>query len=89
MCGSAIQPTGLTQTLSRLGRAAFDGQGVLHMGIFGGMVRDDGVGCAWEATGPFADQWVSDITNHPTDPSVLFAITSSGGEGKTNGVYRR
>lgn len=89
MCGSALQPTGLTQTLSNLGRVAFDEDGVLYMGTFGGLLRDDGTGCAWMTEGPFADQWVSDITTHPTDASTLFAITSSGGEGKMNGVYQR
>lgn len=89
MCGSALQPTGLTQTLSRLGPVAFDADGVLHMGTFGGLLRDDATGCAWTSESTFADQWVSDVTRHPTDASILFAITSSGGEGKMNGVYRR
>lgn len=62
--------------------------GRLFTGTFNGMWMGTPDGCDWSAVDTFDGRWVSDITNHPDDPDVLFAITGNGGAGFENGVYR-
>ncbi len=88
MCATGLMPAG-GDSAPALGRVAFDGEGHLYIATFGALLRDDATGCAWSTDGPFDGKWVSDVTPHPSDPTVVFAITSTGGEGQTNGVYRR
>jgi hypothetical protein len=59
------------------------------MGVFEGMWQDDGDGCAWSTVPAFDGRWVTDITAHPTDPMIAFAITSNGGPEAMNGLVRR
>jgi MYXO-CTERM domain-containing protein len=88
LCAAATKPPQLERAPSALGRMAMANDNALLVGIFGGMLRDDGAGCDWQSDDPFLDQWVTDVVNDPTDPDVLYAVTSLGG-GVDNGVYRR
>ena len=88
MCPAAVKPPALDRAPSSLGRMIIANDGSTMVGVFGALLRDDGAGCGWDTDGPFLDQWVTDLVHDPTDPDVLFAITSLGG-GADNGVYRR
>jgi hypothetical protein len=79
-----------TQTHS--GPTAVTGDGTTIMGVFNGIWHDDGHGCSWQSDATYAGEWIGDVTPHPTDPNITFAVTSTAsqmGEHKLNGVIRR
>lgn len=89
LCTSALEASGLERPPSRLGSIVFGADGKLYMGVFGALLESDPSGCTWSTVAPFDGKWVSDVTRLWSDPSVLFAVTSSGGESEMNGVYRK
>ena len=83
-CTSLIDPT-----LTRGGPITLTGDGKTLMGMFDGMWQDDGTGCSWSKVPQFEGLWITDFATDPTDPSVTYAISSNGGMGKLNGIFRR
>lgn len=71
------------------GPIAVDGAGVVTMGTFQGPWQDDGKGCNWARIQSLSGRWVTDLVPHPSDPTIVFASTSNGGDGQMNGVLRR
>jgi hypothetical protein len=70
------------------GPMAIAGDGTTWMGVFDGLWHDDAHGCKWSSQPEYDGEWLGDVTQHPTDPGVIFAVTSSG-HNKRNGVLRR
>ncbi|MFT3926158.1 MAG: hypothetical protein QM778_26675 [Myxococcales bacterium] len=60
--------------------------GHLVVATFDGLFRDDGAGCNFTHATELGDRYVVGLTSDPTQPSTLYALTSSGGE--QNGIYR-
>ena len=88
ICLSAIDPM-----LRRIGTIAVAGDGRLVMGLFDGLLEDQGGGCGFTAVPGLTDTWISDLAVDPTDPQVLYASTSksmmNGAGAAPNGLYRR
>ncbi len=71
------------------GPIAIAGDGTMMMGVFTGMWHDQKNSCGW-TTEPIVDkQWVADFATDPNDPNVTYAVTSTGGDGKVNGILKR
>jgi hypothetical protein len=51
--------------------------------------EDDKHGCSYARIGSLADVWISDIQPDPTDPDVLYAVSSGLETGKLNGLWKR
>jgi len=89
ICGSAIKESSkMEPPLAKLGTIGIGGDGTMLMGVFGGLWRDDGAGCAWTRETLTAGRWITDVVPHPRDPNITFFITSNGGDIE-NGVLRR
>jgi MYXO-CTERM domain-containing protein len=74
------------------GPLAMSGDGHTVMGVFDGLWQDDGHGCGWTSDPTYKGEWIGDVASHPTDPNVIFAVTSTAspmGQHKLNGVIRR
>jgi hypothetical protein len=77
---------------TRSGTSVIAGDGSTWMGVFDGLWHDDTHDCGWQRESTYDGEWFGDLINHPTDPDVLFAVTSTAspiGEHKLNGVLRR
>lgn len=61
--------------------------GTMIMGVFTGMWHDDGHACAWTSEPQYDGQWIAGFAIDPIDPTITYAVTSSGG--KQNGIVRR
>lgn len=61
--------------------------GAIVVGVFAGLFRGERAGCAWSVPAGAPDgEVVIDLDRDATDPSRVYAITSSGG--RPNGLYR-
>lgn len=89
LCADGIRAGGTMPPPVKLGRIAIDGDGTLYLSTFAGLLHDDGRGCNWQSEPLFANRWVTDVVAHPTDPDVLFALTSDASPDAKNGVFRR
>ena len=83
LCLSAINPM-----LNRGGTISLAGDGKLLLGVFDGLYQDQGNGCDFEMEPSMQGRWVTDVAQHPTDPNISFAITSTGNEAQ-NGIVQR
>ena len=81
-CGDAIAP-GLNATAALLGA-----DGLIALGTFDGLLRDDGQGCDFRADPSLAGRWITDLAADPRDPQVLFALASSTNGSSDNGLFR-
>ncbi|MDD9933348.1 MAG: hypothetical protein OXT09_07095 [Myxococcales bacterium] len=89
LCARATKPESLERAPSKMGDLAISNDGTLFMGTFTAMLVNEGAdGCGWAEDPLFSGAWITDISHHPTDPDVLFAVTSTAPDGM-NGVYRR
>jgi hypothetical protein len=70
------------------GPLVITGGGTMIMGVFTGMWHDDGHACGWSNEPQYNGQWVADFAVDPIDPSITYAVTSTGGD-KLNGILRR
>ncbi|MDH5673887.1 MAG: hypothetical protein OEZ06_17145 [Myxococcales bacterium] len=84
LCTSAIHTEA-----NRIGTLAMSHDGLTLLGVFKGLVHDDGSACSWSKASEVEGQWVSDITVDPIDPTLTYLITSTGAEGSLNGIHRR
>jgi hypothetical protein len=83
MCGSMIGPGEKVE-----GPIVLAGDGRTLVGVFKGLWQGQN-GCSWSQAPELAGIRVSDVSNHPTDPDVSFAVTGVGTDGATNGMLRR
>jgi uncharacterized protein (TIGR03382 family) len=77
---------------TRSGKTVIAGDGSTWMGVLDGLWHDDAHGCGFARQAQYDGQWFGDLTNHPSDPGVMFAVTSTAspiGEHVLNGVLRR
>lgn len=77
---------------TRSGATVIAGDGSTWMGAFDGLWHDDGHDCGWQREHSLDGKWIGDVINHPTDPDVVFAVTSVAShmdEHVQNGVLRR
>jgi hypothetical protein len=68
------------------------GDGSLWMAVFDALLHGDAHGCGFQHESRYDGEWFGDLTHHPSDPNVVFAVTSTAspmGEHKLNGVLRR
>jgi hypothetical protein len=70
------------------GPIAISGDGTMTMGVFTGLWHDDGQACGWTSEPRYDGQWVADLAVDPLDPSLIYAVTSTGGD-HLNGISRR
>ncbi len=82
LCGSAMFDLSVHRSA-----LAMTSDGLALMGAFTGLWHDDGHACGWTEEPQFDGQWVDGFATDPLDPTVTYAVTSSGG--KLNGVFRR
>jgi hypothetical protein len=77
----------------RSGPIALANDGSTWMSVSRGLWHDDGHGCAWQSLEQYADVWMTDVAQHPSDPDVLFALSSSasstGSDFEPGGVIGR
>lgn len=85
VCNSYIDPS----MNARRGMLSVAGDGAMLLGVFDGVWEGDKNGCDWALGDTLKGKWVPDIAQDPTDPDVLYAITSNGNEGALNGVVKR
>jgi hypothetical protein len=75
------------------GPIALANDGSTWMSVQRGLWHDDGHGCGWQNQPEYAGTWMADLAPHPSDPDVLFALTSTaaatGGQFDPTGVVRR
>ena len=65
------------------GPLVISSDGTMSMGVFTGLWHDDGRACGWSAEPRYEGQWVSAFALlDPTDPTITYAATSSGGKPK-------
>jgi hypothetical protein len=83
MCGTMIAPGEKVE-----GSSVMAGDGSTLVGVFTGLWQGKN-GCAWGMPPELEGTRVSDVSNHPTDPDVTFAVTGVGADGATNGMLRR
>lgn len=67
--------------------AVMTGDGHLLVGTFRGLFRDDGHACNFQPVSELRDLYVWRLLNDPDDPSVVYALTSSG-SGADNAAFR-
>jgi MYXO-CTERM domain-containing protein len=67
------------------------GDGKLLLSLDTELRIDDGTGCKLSAAEPALDKaWIADLTPHPSDPGVAFALTAAGGStDKHAGLWKR
>jgi hypothetical protein len=82
-CGTMIAPGEKAE-----GATVLAGDGSTLVGVFKGLWEGKN-GCGWNKPAALDGVRVSDVSNHPTDPDVSFAVTGSGEEGAANGMLRR
>lgn len=70
------------------GPIALAGDGQLVMAEFKGLRQDDGQGCGWRVVPELAGRRMTDLTNDPTNPARILAISGTG-EDAQNGIIRR
>jgi len=85
ICNTFIDPT----TQARRGTATIAGDGALLLGVFDGAWKSDARGCSWALDEGIGVRYVSDFAADPTDAGVIYAASSSGGTGITNGILKR
>jgi len=61
--------------------------GTIYTGAIDGMWQGSADGCSWERIAALDGKWIKDLVHHPSDPGVLFAVSSNGGEFE-NGIHR-
>jgi hypothetical protein len=83
MCGTMIAPGEKAE-----GSSVLAGDGSTLVGVFRGLWQGKN-GCGWTKPSELDGIRVSDVSNHPTDPDITFAVTGVGEEGATNGMLRR
>ncbi len=82
LCNSSVfDPT------TRGGPLVVTGDGTTIIGAFNGMWHDDGHDCGWTEDVQYDGEWISNFAVDPLDPTITYALTSSGG--KQNGILRR
>jgi MYXO-CTERM domain-containing protein len=75
-----------------IGTIALAGDGRVVMGLFDGLLLDEGGGCGFADEPSLADKWITELVVDPSDPQALYVATSktaSGGGAEPNGIYRR
>jgi hypothetical protein len=66
---------------------AENANGVLFGSTFDGLSRSEDGGCTWGfAYGDILGLWIEALDLHPTDPTIVFAASSSGGQ--TNAIMK-
>ena len=85
VCNTYIDPS----TNARRGTLAVGNDGALLLGVFDGVWKGDKKGCGWALEPALLDKWVPDLAQDPTDPDMIYAITSNGDPGVLNGIVRR
>jgi hypothetical protein len=83
MCGTMVAPGEKLE-----GATVLTGDGATLVGVFKGLWQGKN-GCGWSQPPELAGIRVSDVSNHPSDPDVTFAVTGVGADGATNGMLRR
>jgi hypothetical protein len=83
MCGTMITPGEKAD-----GAAVLAGDGSTLVGVFKGLWQGKN-GCAWSKPPELDSIRVTDVSNHPTDPDVTFAVTGLGDDGAMNSMLRR
>jgi hypothetical protein len=84
MCGTMIAPGEKVE-----GSMALAGDGRTLVGVFMGLWQGSNNGCNWSKAPELSSIRVSDVSGHPSDPDVSFAVTGSGSEQAQNGLLRR
>jgi MYXO-CTERM domain-containing protein len=85
VCNSYIDPS----TNARRGTLAVANDGTMMLGVFDGIWTGDHKGCGWSLEPSLMKKWVPDIQQDPSDPDVIYAITSNGDAGALNGIVKR
>jgi MYXO-CTERM domain-containing protein len=85
VCNSYIDPS----TNARRGTLAVANDGAMMLGVFDGVWKADHKGCDWKLEPALMTKWVPDIQQDPSDPDVVYAITSNGDAGAMNGIVKR
>jgi hypothetical protein len=83
VCGAVLFGSIRTQG----GPFAISSDGVTSMGLFGGLLHDDGHGCSWTTESKYDGQFIHSVVLDPTDPSITYAVTSLNGQ--QNGLLKR
>lgn len=82
LCNTGANPQISRDTSAMMLRA----DGSLLLGVFDGLWSGDKNACGFARVKSFEGKWVNDFALDPIDPTVTYAITSSGAQ--NNGIYK-
>src|SRR5690349_3808858 len=83
ICNTAVYASPTTRVFATI----MSDDGTTTTGTFSGMWHDDGHACGWSNVPKYDGVWVAALALDPSDPSITYAATASGGE--LNGLLRR